>query len=276
LHYHSITLEWRLPAPTKALKIQSLLHSLLSKPAYLGWVKNLEFVATACLDYSVNDVCGIYFPGSSGIVVGREEEESEMLKAWVEQMDAYAYCVYTTGENALYVVIALVIAMCGGAALEELTVSIDFLLHNEWFSTMLRYGLKAELWGTLKKVRVTTEWKEEAELWGPDYVHVRSKLLILFFNPAIESLEIGALADARWEEGQLAWLHREEDVDEEFWPVWSLDRRPVAGHLTTLRLVRSSIHPKTIERLLMQTLHVTVFEYDCFANVDHRPVDLDV
>jgi hypothetical protein len=128
----------------------------------------------------------------------------------------------------------------------------------------------------LKKVSVTTEYQEDVELWGPDFVDVRSKLLLLFFLPGVQSLEIGALADARWDQGQLAWLHAEEDIDEEFWPVWPVERRPVADHLTTLRLVRSSVDPRTIERLLMQTPHVTVFEYDCFANVDHRPVDLDV
>jgi hypothetical protein len=152
----------------KAPRVQTLLHTLLEKAEYVAWVKKLEFRATGCLDYSFNDVCGIYFPGSGDVVVGREEEENEMLAAWVEEMDAYAYHVYTTGEGALYVVMALVIAMYGRAALEESTVSIDFLLHNEWFATMLRYGIKKGLWSTLKKVRVTTEYQEDAELWGPD------------------------------------------------------------------------------------------------------------
>jgi hypothetical protein len=46
--------------------------------------------------------------------------------------------------------------------------------------------------------------------------------------------------------------------------------------LTTLRLVRSSIDPKTIERLLMQTRFLRTFEFDCFLYLDHVPLDLDV
>jgi hypothetical protein len=44
---------------------------------------------------------------------------------------------------------ALLIRTC--AALEELTVSVDFLLHNEWFPTMLKYGVQQDLFGKLKK-----------------------------------------------------------------------------------------------------------------------------
>jgi hypothetical protein len=54
-------------------------------------------------------------------------------------------------------------------------------------------------------------------------VDVKSKLLLLFFLPGVQRLEIGALADARWEEGQMAWLGKKEDSDEEFWPVWPVE-----------------------------------------------------
>jgi hypothetical protein len=134
-----------------------------------------------CLDYAFQDVGGLEFP-DSGIVVEREEEQSEMLSSWVEE-ELYAYDYqYTTGDGPLYVVIALVIAICGCGVLEELTMSIDFLLKNMWFPTILRNGIQRGLWSGLEKVGVMSEWKEDAELWGPDFVDVRSKLLLLFFS----------------------------------------------------------------------------------------------
>jgi hypothetical protein len=182
-------------------------------------------------------------------------------------------------HDKLHRVMALLIATC--AQLEELTVSADFLLHNQWFPVMLRYGIASQgegaasrLFGKLKKVRVTTEYHEEAELWGPDFVRVQNTLLGLFCLPIVESLEIAAFADVRDESGRLKWLE-EEDVDENFWPVWPLERRPVAASLTMRKLVRSSVDPRTIERLLQQTPQVKVFEFDCFMYPEHVPLDLD-
>jgi hypothetical protein len=275
--YHTIALEWRRSVThgvdgDYAPKIQSLLHALVKNPAYAKLVKRLELRATGCLEYSFEDVCGLEFP-DSGLVVSQREETNDLYVAWAEQL---GWGNVWTDDKKLHMVMALLIGTC--VQLEEVTLSVDFLMRNEWFPVMLRYGVGegadgSRPFGKLKKVRVTTEFQDEAELWGPDFVRVQSVLLRLFFLPGVESLEIAALADLRDENGKVEWL--DEDADEEFWPAWPVERRPMAQSLTTLKLVRSSVDPLTIKCFLQQTPHVRAFEFDCFMYPGHVPLDLD-
>jgi hypothetical protein len=53
---------------------------------------------------------------------------------------------------------------------------------------MLRYGVRQGSFGKLKRIKVTTEDYEDAELWGPDFMLRQNSL--------------------------------DEGVDEDFWPVW--------------------------------------------------------
>jgi hypothetical protein len=231
-----------------------------------NWIR-----AIWCLDYNFEAVCGRKFP-VSGSKATEVEEENQMFKAWTEElgfggMNPEAW----KDDKRLHMIMAVLIGTC--VALEELTMSVDFLLHNEFYPAMVKYAVGAGLLSKLKKIRVTAEYDEETEFWGPEFAEVQNVLLLLFYLPGVESLEIAACTKMREEGGRIDRL--EENLGEEFWPAWPAERRPVAENLTTLRLVRSSIDPATIERLLQQTPHLKVFEFDCFMYPDHVPLDLD-
>ncbi|KAG9186137.1 hypothetical protein G6011_02693 [Alternaria panax] len=121
----------------------------------------------------------------------------------------------------------------------------------------------------LKSVSVTLE-ETEAEPWGTSFWNEQETLLLFFYLPVVESLEIIACSLRDVHGG----LRDEEDVDTSF--EWPLDVPPLSQTLTTLCLIRSSMDPLTIHRMLRQTPNVKVFHYDCYLHPGHAPLRLSI
>ncbi|RYO37571.1 hypothetical protein AA0111_g2264 [Alternaria arborescens] len=261
----------------KGPKIQALVRTLKKKPQYIDWVKNLEFYAENCLEYNFEDVLGYDFPR---IDYDMKDEEwmDEMFSVYADPKDTSVQWPELDDEHARHMLVALLIGICQ-ARLESLTIAWEFFPFNQWFPTMMKHGIGKNAteddgpkwFANLKTVRVELEESDMAETWGQNFLEPQGTLLLFFYLPVVESLQIVACSK-RDDYGNVS--SGEEGVDLSF--EWPLALPPVPHTLTTLRLVRSSMDPLTIHHLLRQATNLRVFEYDCYAHPHFAPLQLSI
>lgn len=261
----------------KGPKIQALVRTLKKKPQYINWVKNLEFYAENCLEYNFEDVLGYDFPR---IDYDMKDEEwmDEMFSVYADPKDTSVQWPELDDEHARHMLVALLIGICQ-ARLESLTIAWEFFPFNQWFPTMMKHGIGKNAteddgpkwFANLKTVRVELEESDMAETWGQNFLEPQGTLLLFFYLPVIESLQIIACSK-RDDYGNVS--SEEEGVDLSF--EWPLELPPVPHTLTTVRLVRSSMDPLTIHHLLRQATNLRVFEYDCYTHPHFAPLQLSI
>ena len=261
----------------KGPKIQALVRTLKKKPQYINWVKNLEFYAENCLEYNFEDVLGYGFPR---IDYDMKDEEwmDEMFSVYADPEDTSVQWPELDDEHARHMLVALLIGICQ-ARLESLTIAWEFFPFNQWFPTMMKHGIAKNAaeddgpkwFANLKTVRVELEESDMAEAWGQNFLEPQGTLLLFFYLPVVESLQIIACSE-RDDYGNVS--SEEEGVDLSF--EWPLELPPVPHTLTTLRLVRSSMDPLTIHHLLRQATNLRVFEYDCYTHPHFAPLQLSI
>jgi hypothetical protein len=261
----------------KVPKIQALVRTLKKKPQYINWVKNLEFIAENCLEYNFEDVLGYGFPR---IDYDMKDEEwmDEMFSVYADPEDTSVQWPELDDEHARHMLVALLIGICQ-ARLESLTIAWEFFPFNQWFPTMMKHGIAKNAteddgpkwFANLKTVRVELEESDMAEAWGQNFLEPQGTLLLFFYLPVVESLQIIACSK-RDDYGNVS--SEEEGVDLTF--EWPLELPPVPHTLTTLRLVRSSMDPLTIHHLLRQATNLRVFEYDCYTHPHFAPLQLSI
>ncbi|CAN9146418.1 unnamed protein product [Alternaria alternata] len=261
----------------KGPKIQALVCTLKKKPQYINWVKNLEFIAENCLEYNFEDVLGYGFPR---IDYDMKDEEwmNEMFSVYADPKDTSVQWPELDDDHARHMLVALLIGICQ-ARLESLTIAWEFFPFNQWFPTMMKHGIGKNAteddgpkwFANLKTVRVELEESDMAEAWGQNFLEPQGTLLLFFYLPVVESLQIIACSK-RDDYGNVS--SEEEGVDLSF--EWPLELTPVPHTLTTLRLVRSSMDPLTIHHLLRQATNLRVFEYDCYTHPHFAPLQLSI
>ncbi|CAN9196048.1 unnamed protein product [Alternaria alternata] len=261
----------------KGPKIQALVRTLKKKPQYINWVKNLEFIAENCLEYNFEDVLGYGFPR---IDYDMKDEEwmNEMFSVYADPKDTSVQWPELDDDHARHMLVALLIGICQ-ARLESLTIAWEFFPFNQWFPTMMKHGIGKNAteddgpkwFANLKTVRVELEESDMAEAWGQNFLEPQGTLLLFFYLPVVESLQIIACSK-RDDYGNVS--SEEEGVDLSF--EWPLELPPVPHTLTTLRLVRSSMDPLTIHHLLRQATNLRVFEYDCYTHPHFAPLQLSI
>ncbi|KAI4931722.1 hypothetical protein J4E85_004318 [Alternaria conjuncta] len=298
--YHTITLTWdntyvkETPRGSqrgmqrrteKAPRIQSLIRTLTKKPDYIQLIKRLEFCAKGCVEYGYLDLVDTIFPDIEYDTSGKDWE-NEMFKAHVKEEGFQAwFCGWK--EEAQQMLIALLVGTCQ-AHLESMTMEWGFLLNNRWFSAMMKHAIMSKaaaseaddgqtLWfAKLKTVCVTLEETEgAAATWERSFWSEQETLLLFFYLPAIESLDIVTCSLRGGNYDDYGGLWDEADgVDGSF--EWPLETPPLSQTLTTLRLTPSSMDPLTIQYLLRQTPNVKVFYYDCCLHPEHPPLRLSI
>ncbi|CAN9412746.1 unnamed protein product [Alternaria alternata] len=261
----------------KGPKIQALVRTLKKKPQYINWVKNLEFIAENCLEYNFEDVLGYGFPR---IDYDMKDEEwmDEMFSVYADPKDTSVQWPELDDDHARHMLVALLIGICQ-ARLESLTIAWEFFPFNQWFPTMMKHGIGKNAteddgpkwFANLKTVRVELEESDMAEAWGQNFLEPQGTLLLFFYLPVVESLQIIACSE-RDDYGNVS--SKEEGVDLSF--EWPLEIPPVPRTLTTLRLIRSSMDPLTIHHLLRQATNLRVFEYDCYTHPHFAPLQLSI
>ena len=284
LAYRHLSLTW-VNANVEAArtpKLPSLLRTLIQRPDYAKLITHLAFGAERCIffeDYNEFQSYGDLKVSVPGSEVALNEEGEALLRRALTEMGLSGDKSWTdavVGHQQFFVVLAMVVACC--AKLESLVLSVAFLLQNDWFEESIEKGVAGgsglSTWtANLKHLRITCNTNGYEWTPGCMQVSLQKAFLYPFYLPKLETLEIERFEGSY---DPVDWQIDHEDYATPFWPV-SPTSPPVAGHLTTLRLLRSSASSEALELLLKQTPNLRIFELDIVADtpLTHELVPFD-
>lgn len=279
--FRKIDFQWNSGAPLGP-PVTALLRSILDNPELGKYIKEMNLRA---IDYR-----GFQAPGFNGDILLPTHTHRIPAAAWETFEKALQTCPCeekgecddpTTREGNLNAGIGVLISYC--TRVESLNIDIELLMHNYRLPAMLRSTLyhslgpwgKQSWFGKLIQVTITytdaqhrshIELKRNMKRYARNLPVPTQTFLHLFYLPSLEILDVMFFPDISFSEGIQPDTLRHT--------VWPFPQAPMAFHLTTLQLRRSSALPATLKLLLAATPRLNSLHYDLFIATDQTPVCL--
>jgi hypothetical protein len=275
--YSHITMTWKYDFSDEreeSPNITSLLLSLIRRPSLTDHLKSLSLYAVS---YWQRRKGGRIESRRPSIKHHFDEDAVSLLEKTVKDSHLphpELWLQATIKDRDLGAVIALIILQCN--RLESLTIDIDFLFENEWFSTMIRHVVEAphnaNLLPRLEEltcVSVTcTEDYIDRGLQVP-----RDVILYLLYLPNLTHImvENASLCDYDWDPvySRIRYHDGHENL-------WSLKEPPLAASLVSLKLNRVLVRPRVLEMILKHTPNLESLSFHSRVPSSIAYLDLDV
>jgi hypothetical protein len=262
LAYQNLTLTWvsGMGKRPRSPRLVQLLRTLVERPDHAEAIKNLTFDTDGCMYFDGEDYLRANIPGSE---IELDAENIVLLRRAMADLglsDDLGWEAAVAGSQRFFVVMAMVVAYC--VKLERLDLSVAFTMVNDWLEELVKKKLalrdgNAAWMENLKHVRFVCN--TGGNDWTPGIVRLEKAALIPFYLPTLETLEVEHFEDPfrpnEWE------IEDEELYEIDFWPMYPA-APPIANNLTTIRLLRSSAAPQTLNLMLQQTPNLRTLEFD--------------